>query len=433
MTVQTARVPELVAHTALLTDEDQIPVWIAGTNKTRKVAAKAIRDFLDPSINSGTYIPVQIGARILYVVPPEENGKDRFSIPGLAGKNFSVVLDMLPLIPGQDYLALNTGGIVLLNGAKLIDGQKFSIEVFELTDGSTPGGNSSSGSGRFINGSKLINTNWPVLATDSGIIHQLRKSTAMLEITMPDVSLVPVDSYFIFESFVGNNKQHHITFTGGQLCYFNNTSWTAVYIGQGEKFVFYRDVDGWYLIDGYQHYQGIGQPQFVYKQEFNHVVYDGREYNRADVPRLVQIAQTFGASWVDENIWQTASVIVAGREVLKPFRGCFSKGSDTVNFSKIRVPDWRDVAPVGLVNFAGTSDTQRYQNTPGVFQLNELISHTHDILAEYNGSDGNQNARTIKPNLNGEPAPTAADTKTQSYGGLKTRMDNIGVLVTAKF
>lgn len=96
-----------------------------------------------------TYIPVAntqdkviyAGETVVHVVTPEESGGDTVLMPELAGKKFTLRLDILPLV-ADEYEVLDAGGFKVKGiVAPLETGQRFELSVYYEVDVVTPGGN----------------------------------------------------------------------------------------------------------------------------------------------------------------------------------------------------------------------------------------------------------------------------------------------------
>lgn len=441
----TVRVPELQEHTNIPAAEDYMIFWSNQDNKTRKISVGTLKQVLQPS-GGGSYTPVYHGGDIIYVVPEEKDGDWSFDIPQVAGMNFKVRRDMMPLIPEVEFLALSTGGVQVLD-MPLATGQRFELVVFELSDGTIPGTGTGGGGG--ISGTKVINTNINVNVNDAGKIHQFRSGSNWYTATLPDIELVPANSVFIFEAIVGNTKQNKIITTNDQYIYHNNKSVKHIWLGKGEKIKLFRDEDGWYMIDGEEYFRNIGQPVAVFKEGLNQIAITGQLVNRSDMPRLFEEVVEFGGAYVDDATWGTVSATVAGRTVPFPYRGCYSSGNGSTTF---RLPNFLNSTIRGLKNIGG-SDAERYHNNPGGFQLNEVINHRHfttvDTITNSNSfPDERGSALTalrswIKGWIKGSGGAEGfvADSspseptigRTSAYGATETRMDNIGMILVVNY
>jgi hypothetical protein len=177
-------------------------------------------------------------------------------------------------------------------------------------------------------------------------------------------------------------------------------------------------------------YKRVGKVQSSYAPEIDELVGNGALVSRAQYPRLWEKAQTFGASLVSEATWNTASAVVAGRTVLRPYRGCFSTGDGSTTF---RIPDLMNVTLRGIKSESGT-DTERLLNKAGGFQRHEVVAHTHDIIVPpgKTSQTDSGNGRFVGGSDNFEPIPMNTITS-ESFGGAETRMDNVGILWTIKY
>jgi hypothetical protein len=359
--VETIRIPEMIEHLEL-SGEDMVVVWDASENKTRKTPLSKIRSYIgDPS--GGTYTPVQNGDAILYITPASAEGEDEILIPSIAGKNFKLLRDGYPLKPADEYAALGSGGVKLI-GSQLIEGQRYEIEVFELGGGDIPVEGGSGGG--FITGDVIINTNINISVSDMNKIHQVRGGSNALTITLPDVEDCPANSFLIIEALISNTKQHLITTTASQYIYRKNESTDqGLYIAKGDVLWFYRKEDGWYVISEKGNFDNLTMPMAAYKVGFNQLLCNGQLVSKTLYAKTWREVQTLGPSLVSEVTWQTASVVIDGRTVLRPYRGCFAD----VDADNFRLPDLMNMTLRGVKTESG-SDTERHFNGAGGFQDN---------------------------------------------------------------
>ena len=427
--IETVRIPELPARVGLL-NLDRIPIWGSDDNITSYTTLQTLREFIETG-ETGTYVPVYDGGDILYIVPAGKEGDNTVNIPIIAGRRFKLSKDGFPLIPQDpnpltpnpdaEFEILGTGGFQLLTSTLITD-QRYLIQLFDTSGGSVSPTTGGDGEGTtFIRDEVPINTNINISTNDVNKLHQVRGAGNSLNIRLPDVASCPDRSFIAIECLINNTKQHNITTTGGQYIYINDESRTNLYIGKGELAWFYRTEDGWYVIIDKGNFTNLAMPKAAYKAGLNQIVCSGQLVNRADYPRLWEYVQTLGPSLVTDAVWSTASATVAGRTVLRPYRGCFSHGNGTTTF---RIPDLMNMALRGLKNVGG-SDTERANNIAGNYQRSEFESHSHNMFFEelpdgvssnpgYDGGSNHYDTNTTK-------------TSTLT-GGTETRMDNIGVL-----
>lgn len=428
--IETVRIPELARTDRMVANEDLFIMWIAELNQTVAVPASVARLMLKPSGEPDTYLPIQEGASFFYVVPPEKQGDDTVDIPQIAGMHFRLVRDMMPLIPGTDYMALSSGGFKLIDD-ELIAGQRYEITPWEFIGGM---GGSASGSGSgYVSGKKLTNTNLYIAAADVNKRHAVRggegPGAAQLELTLPDYTTVRADGVFFFETYYGNKLQHKIKTSFGQKIYYNGTQAEHFWIGRGEFYALLVGDDGYYMIQGQDNQKMIGQPQLKYAEELNEIVGFNQRVLKTEYPRLYETAKTFGGAFTSLTNKQMVSIVVAGRTVPNPYRGCFADDTDALYFW---LPDLRNVVFRSL-NWA-VVDNQRAAQHSGVLQWHEVFAHAHEIQPPTSatsttdagqgryvgGGDGNEPTQMV---------PFDSD----SYGGTETRMTNIGFKGVIKF
>lgn len=442
----TVRIPELIDAPDPLSPDDQMVIWQAGNNKTVKVGLSVIHDYIASGGGGGSTPAASVlGSTFLHIVTSGEAGGTTVSIPGLAGEQFTLSRDGIPLVMGDDstpeeYSILDAGGFkITIPDDVLIEGQRFFGQVYTLLGG-TP--SPSGGGGSLVTGKFQVVTNLPMTVADHiGKLMQIRAGTsAPVIVTLPDLTDIPANTIIPFEAAITNKYQSTIRTTGGQNIYFNNQSATEVYIGPGENLWLYRDTDGFYMITDYP---DVGKVNGVFKVGIDELLCDGSYVLKSQYPRLYAWAQTLGSSWVSDTLRNTASVSLGSgltlRTVLKPYRGCFGQGNDTDHF---QLPDLMNVSVRGLKNDGG-GDSERYYNHAGGFQLNEELAHNHTPA-----DDGNGTAYGLIPKslIGANKTPAGADTGNSgtepniidppkamlSYGGIETRMDNVGLLMAVK-
>jgi len=423
-----------------LSFSDRLAIWVASENKTKRVDLQSIYTFLLTGGNGGTHAPVSYGGSLIYKVPADvPAGTTTVAIPSLAGKDFLLRRGGLPLIPQKDppvddaqFEVLNAGGFKLVqDDDELMPGEIFELFIYELV-GQAPGEPTApSNSGGFIKGKKTVVTNTTLdPLQDINKVIQIRGGSSSVTLTLASVEDMPVNSFLVIETNIGNTRPSTITTTGGQFFYLKNTSKTTMHMHPGEVAWVYRDDDGFYVINDFQNiYKQIGKPfaSYSYSPSDNEIVCMGQEVNRADYPRLWEYASSLGSSLVSEATWQTTSETVLGKTVPYPYRGCFSSGNGTTTF---RMPQLLNVVMRGLKSVSG-SDPERFFNNPGGFQLNEIIEHDHTVKPP----DANSAAGFGKSTTGNDASENTgiASFNTGKTGGSETRMDNVGFYLVMKY
>lgn len=438
----TVRIPELppVGVDHPLTDGDTMPIWSADDNVTRHTTLASLRSYIESGASTGVN-PVVNGAKVLYIVPSSDAGGTVASIPFLAGESFNLRRDGQPMVPETDpsgaapaeYRVLSSGGFELLRaGEQLIEGQRYELEVFTMVAGGTTVPVSSGGGSAEISGKVVVTTNLNMTVSNHlRKLIQLRSGLSKIVVTLPSLSDIPANTIINIEASVQNSFQSRITTQGGQNIYLNNLSYTSIYVAPGEALRIFRDDDGFYLINSFgQHYREIGKVEASYKVGMNELLADGRLVNRADYPRLWEWVQGLGSSLVSEVTWNTASVAIGTRTVLRPYRGCYSTGDGTTTF---RIPDLMNISLRGLKSELG-SDSERFLNRPGGFQRNELEAHTHlsDQFSKRGWPNQSGDRTTDYYFIDKTRDGVLSRLAIESAGGVETRMDNVGVFWTIK-
>lgn len=424
----TSRINELPPKTVGidLSLSDLIPVWIASENKTKRITLQALNTFFDNGGGGGgVHPPVVYGGEMIYIVPADAAGTDTAYISSIAGKDFSLERGGLPLIPllpdGSntaiaEYEVLDAGGFKLrLAGDILILDERFKLTLYSLIGGGpipvTPVS--------FITGKKVVSTNTTLDPdTEMNKLIQVRGAGTALVVTIPSVDDIPENSFIPIETSINNTKPTTVQSTGGQYFYFNGSSKTAIYLMPGEVCWIFRDTDGLYIINDFpERYRQLAKPAAAYKADINQLVCKGQLVNREDYPRLWEYVQTLGSSLVTDATWSTASVVVSGRTVPFPYRGCFSSGDGSTTF---RIPDLMNMFLRGVKTETG-SDSERHLNKPGGYQ-DATVKVADDLKAlKVTGTFTYQtgDSSPAEPNL-----VTGYDIST----GIETRPEDIGVL-----
>lgn len=436
MPLSTVKIHELNPRGATaLSLSDEVPVWRTSDSKTIRVPLNDLLDFFTTGGVSTSHAPVSWGGMIQYVVPAgTPAGATVASIPSLAGKDFVLLRGfgkwMEPLNADNsnastaDFDVLDAGGFQLLKaGDALHPGEEFVLVLFSLIGTSSgSGGSTSTSAPAFIKGKKSVSTNTTLdPLNDLNKVIQLRGGATQITLTLPDIADCPEGTTIPIEADITNSKQNIVSAKSGQLIYMLGTSRASLIVAPGEVLWLFRDTDGWYVInDFYRNYLEIGNPVARYKAGVNELVCNGQLVSRADYPRLWEWVQSLGSSLVSDATWSSGPQTVAGRSVPQPYVGCFSTGDGSTTF---RVPNLLNSALRGLKTESG-SDTERYFNGPGGFQLNEVKSHQHDLPNE--GPVGTDR-QSLVTNPNADEGFNGANLSA-AYGGAETRMDNVGVL-----
>lgn len=389
----TVRIPELLEQTDPLTLADQIPVWISSLNKTRHATLQSLATLINTGGGGEVIKPVTNGATIIYIVPDDIGSNvQTASIPEAAGKSFKLRRGGMPLLVrdpdnptvNDEFSILNAGGFTLLQSEDyLVPGERFELDFYEYQSPSVITGAASS----LITGAVQLTTNTNLGTgfdtTYKNKLLQIRADAIAITVTLPDVSTV-ANQILCFETCITNTLQSKIVTTGGQNIYMNGSAWSALYMGIGESLWLYAGSDGWYVMNDFgMLYGSLAEPKASYQVKANQLVCKGQLVARSAYPRLWEYIQGLGASLVSDATWNTASAVVGGRTVQKPYRGCFSSGDGSTTF---RVPDLMGMTLKGLLNDGG-SDPDRSYNHAGGYQDDQVGMGGVDIKLR-NGSGG---------------------------------------------
>ncbi len=443
--LQTVRVPELPNQVDPLSLDDLIPIYITADGKLRHTKLSDVSTLIQTG-GDAVLPPVYNGGKIIMEVPAGPAGTQTWNIPSLAGLDFNLrrggfplIHQQVPAIAAAEYEVLAGGGFKLLKAGDTLGlGERFEIDLFTLQGGNPAPPGSVGGS--FITGSIPVSTNFAILpSTHLNKLIQVRSLAAQITITLPSVADVPANTIIPIETSINNSVQNKIQTSGGQNIYFNNMSKTAVWMGLGENLWLYRGDDGWYVINDFaKSYKELAIPIPKYKVESNELLCEGQLVLRATYPRLWEYVQTLGSSLVSDATWLTASVLLGGRTVLKPYRGCFSTGDGSTTF---RIPDLMNMFLRGVKSSTG-SDTERHLNKPGGFQA--FLTNMDNVKIEIlNGSGGSAtNALDEGGGVRGFSGMDGAGgwltnsanqwLRFNSGLAVETRPDNVGVLWAIK-
>lgn len=459
--LQTVRIPELdygLTYVASLDPEDRVPLWLSNEDKTVNVRLADLAGILGSGGGGGGGTggtplgTVYMDGKLIVTIAAADDGGDTLNIPAIAGYDFYLALEGRDLIKRDpndpqttdEYEVLAGGGFRLLNGLKLYGaddpatgkpaGSRYTIDLYTLQQQ-----NNNNASGSLFSGDLIIAGNRNLLQNDLGKLYQLRGSNSSLTVTLPSLSVVPDNQILVFETSITNTKPHAIQTTGGQFIYVNKTGLTQLYLHPGEVLWLKKSADGYFCISDYgKYYALVGKFLEGLTVEDDEVLLNGQELNRADYPRLWQKAQASGASLVGDATWQTAAVYRQGNNyytvppagtyetIERPYRGCFSTGNGSTTF---RVPDLMNAFTRAIKSTVGT-DTERYQNQPGIYQ-NELVGPvtvTGNVIARASGASGS--GSLVDGTNDGQNTNVQI---TLTGGGLETRPGNIGVLKVTKF
>lgn len=443
MSLPTVRIPELPALTVDLPLElaDKLPIYIASENKTKKVTLQELNTFFALGGGGGSHPPVVYGGEVIYIVPLSANNTTTASIPDIAGQDFTLErngIPMIALLPDNinvaiaEYEVLDAGGFKLLqSGDVLHTNERFKLTLFSLIGGGGGGGGTTVQT--FISGKKVVTSNTtldPVV--DVNKIIQVRDSGTALTLTLPSVGDMAANSFWPIETAINCTKPLTVVTTGGQYVYFNSGQRTTFHMMPGEVCWLYRDDDGFYVINDFANvYKKLAKPEAAYKADLNQLLCKGQSLLRADYPRLWEYIQTLGASLVSDATWSTASAVHTGRTILKPYRGCFSTGDGSTTF---RLPDLMNMALRGMKTESGTDDL-RYLNKPGGYQEGRTNLSGEAIEFELrDGSGGSSTGTIVGTGLSGQDNASSWVDGTQHVrfkagaGATETIMENVGVL-----
>jgi hypothetical protein len=420
-TVETARIPELVAATDPLTLNDEIAIWIQALDKTRNCTLGALKTAIDSGGGGTSVPPVNAGGKYLYIVPDDVgSGITTVALSQFAGMTFTMTRGGFPLIPQEDptradaeFEILDTGGFRLLqSGDMLRPGERYELTLFELIGGGGSGGGDTPGAvpATLFTGVFPITTNLTLNSGHFGKLLQIRNQGAgAITVTLPSVADAPANTIIVLETDINNDWENAITTSGGQSIYMQDQSRGTMYMRFGEVLWLYRGEDGWYVINNFgKIYECLGEPKGSYKVGVNQILCKGQLLLRSDYPRLWEWIQTLGSSVVSDGSWTTTN------------RGCFSTGDGSTTF---RMPDLMNMFLRGIKSDTG-SDTERSLNKPGGYQSDMVGPHTHSV--EVGGSNSPDPVAALrKSNLT--DGFVSSPQMIGTSAGTETRGQNVGV------
>lgn len=418
------RIPELPPYSNsgdAPTLNDAIPIWRQSTNKTVQTSLQVLKAlFVNPS--EQVLDPQLMGNTIFVTATSVEAGTNVFNIPSIAGKEFVLRREGYGgLEVGVDYEILSSGGFKLLPEENLIQlGEKFELQLVGSNGGIIEGGGSA---GPLFTGAVTIATSLTLNPVNhKAKLLQLRPAAVGMITTLPDVLDTEENTIWVFEAMIGAYESK-INTSSGQYIYWNGSSVLEMYVRPGEYVWFYRGDDGWYVIDyDPRMLMVLKEVMFGYTVEDDEIECAGGTYAKSLYPRAWKKIQTFGTSLVSEAVWQTASAVVNGKTIDRPYRGCFAD----VDTNTFRAPDYRDMFIRGL----GTDSSQRFFNNPGGYQIDALKDHVHrDNVGTPGGTPGIPGTTS---GSSGTEIGTDGITSPADAGYTETRGKNIGLKVKMK-
>lgn len=432
----TVRIPELPSMELAeipLGPDDRLPIWNSADDKTRHTKLSTLRSYLDYGSPSGLE-PVINGAKILYITTASDAGQTTVNIPEVAGESFNLIRSGQPLkvekagVVDPEYRILSGGGFELIgNSPAMEEEERFELEVYTKVGGSTTVSASGGGSA-LVTGKVVVSTN-TTMTTSNHLrkLIQLRAGATQISLTLPSIVDIPNGTIIPIEASVSNDFQNAIQTQGGQYIYMNGGNYQKVYIANGEALWLYRDDDGFYVINDFgRNYMEVGRIESSYRVNPGELLANGAVYSRAAYPRLWEFVQSLGGSLISDSLWNTASAIVDGQQVSKPYRGCFSTGDGSTTF---RVPDLMDVSLRGVKSTTGT-DATRLLNKPGGFQAGQVGEFDLKITGYLERKSGTSDNIYV---LNQRTAGSTPGDFTQTINAGKTNaVPNVGVLWTIK-
>lgn len=201
----------------------------------------------------------------------------------------------------------------------------------------------------------------------------------------------------------------------------------AMFMHNAESLVLEAAGDHWIVFsESGNFYMGIGetfQGRIIGK---NMILAQGQIVNRADVPRLSEFLSllTYGQQVIDDITW------LSDPGGIPIYRGCFSYGNGT---STLRIPDERGLF-VRNLDLGRGIDTDRWQDYPGVLELDAIGPHTHPTKRTRTDTVGTRYEGNTLRQGGDRGLWTGDDLNTGiNSTGSETRPKNIGKLALIRF
>lgn len=407
-TVETARINELPLFSSFgpLTTADYFAMWLAAFDKTVKIDAQSMYDFMQ-GVGAGTFAPVIIGDKFIYEVPNAAYGGVDAPIPELAGQNFFLQNENGFPYKTDEFQILNSGGFKLLRpGEVLVEGARYTLTLYSLQGGSTTTTNPIL---PLLVGAVSVNTNitYDVVNHVNKLI-QLRGGSTQLQFTLPLIDDIPDNTIIIIEAMINNTVEHKIQTQGGQYIYINNASKDAVYMRAGEVLWLYRGEDGYYVINqdfAKMYLEIAANPVPGFKIAIDELQCNGQLILKTAYRRVHESVQTFGGSFVSRATYDGDPTTYKAYWV----------DWDTDN---LRTPDLGDLFIRGIDS-----------GTPGRFQDQDLLAHSHPISTTNSSASFNSGADPIRGSVAGSVNTRGAAGNSNTIGltgGTETRPVNAG-------
>ena len=143
----------------------------------------------------------------------------------------------------------------------------------------------------------IINTDTSLVAADMSKVYLLQSASAILNVTLPDITTVTALKIITFISDGGNQINASIkSFEGGNI-QFKNGSRSSVILGQCERVTLFMNDGVWNVFNADGQFSQVGQIINQYNQStLNSIFADGSLLVRAQYPRLWEYVQTLDAT-----------------------------------------------------------------------------------------------------------------------------------------
>lgn len=437
--IPSVRIPELPEAVPTLELADRVAVYDDSEGKTSQHTLAALRTLILTG-GDGAPIPavvagdkVEIVAQLSNVAGDDPEHPNKLLVPELAGVLFSLRRNGYGDVLTDEYNVLPSGGFELIDDEIRI-GDVFVADTYTLVP-TTPGSNPTSSS--FITGIATLNDDIGLSAVHRYKLLHPYSTTKNLEITLEDIADYPANIIIPIETTLMGDYKVKVKTRGGQNIYINNTLVQYIWLGVNEFLWLIRGTDGFYVMQASESIFNVGKPSMDFRRRLNTLYAAGGLVYRSREPRLYEWALA-NDLMISEADWQTDT----------NKQGLFSSGTITTGANaNFRLPNhenrsYRALNKLGdYLSGNSTTDTERPNNKPGVYQNDELKEHRHLLFAGASVSDDAAIAANKRVPFQNETegigdfkyklAGTTLEATlglSSSVGGPETRAKNIGML-----
>jgi hypothetical protein len=259
---------------------------------------------------------------------------------------------------------------------------------------------------------------------DNYYAHNVAKgSGAMLTTTFPDFASIQ-DSKFSFSTYTGTQRYWRLSFE--DTVDFMGEERNFIDLAQDEEIEFTASGGVLYVSSYSGNYKKAGETEFTNNKDLRGTILcdgSGTEYNISDFQRMIDnLPEEMKVSYTDWN--HSQSVVIGGvTKFYSKNKGKFA--IDTIN-GKFKFPDARAMSFRALLQFDGTTDSERLSQGSGGLQTQQIISHDHGLP-----DDTHFDGSTFGGQQGSNDSKFDAAKTTGSTGGTEQRVDNLGKYIVA--